>query len=376
MIRAIRNAITTQPSVRALLHAIERHRPFHLAASLLGDRQTRRIYWNYLMRRRQMREAVLARGALPRNLYIEGTNVCNADCVFCGYGRMQRPKLVMSMDLFRSVIDQYVALGGKAIGFTPIVGDPMIDRLLFERLDYLEAIPQIKYAGFYTNSIALTPEKTDRLFTYTRLQLNMNISFGGFDRDTYKAVMGVDRFEPVRENVLYLLAQLESREHPNFHVKLDYRCPDLEAGRTDPFIARIEECIRRGVVRQDSLHGVFDSFGGMIGEENLAAAGLRRNIGLPKMGPCEILFTKPIVLADGRVNACAERDLEATLIIGNLNKESLKDILTGPRRQALMESFYRNRPAPVCQGCTVYQSIYNPRAKVWSNQLNWEPAHE
>ena len=371
--KSLRSRLSQHPAVRELLHAVARYRPAHLAASVATDPHVRRTYWNHLTQRRVMLQTLVDRGPLPRNLYFEGTNACNADCVFCGYGRMQRPKMTMSLDFFKDVIAQYVALGGKAVGFTPIVGDPMIDRLLFDRLDHLEQTPQIRHVGFYTNGIALTPAKVDRLFGYRRLKIDINISFGGFDAKTFNAVMGVDRFEAVRENVLYLLDQLETKPHPHLQVKLDYRCPDREGPATDPFIERVESCIARKVVNHDSLHGVFDSFGGMVTDQNLAPAGLRRNIGTPKIGPCEILFTKPIVLADGRVNACAERDLEATLIIGDLRKESLKGILLGERRQALMDAFFKNRLPTVCQGCTVYQSIYNRRGKAWSDHLNWEP---
>ena len=94
--------------------------------------------------------------------------------------------------------------------------------------------------------------------------------------------------------------------------------------------------------------------------------------GHPKVGPCAVLYWKPIILADGKVNACAERDLETDLIIGDLNQEKLKDIIYGEKMESLMESFNNKKNMPkVCQKCTVYQSIYNPSSKVWSNGLNW-----
>lgn len=365
--------IKQHKTVRALLHKAERFRSLHIIVNLISHPMFRATYRNYLFRKPEMLNTLVAYGALTRNLYIEGTNVCNADCVFCGYGQMKRPKLTMSMEFFKDVIEQYVALGGRAVGFTPIVGDPLIDRFLFERLDYLEGTPQIQNVGFYTNGIGLIPPKVDRLLSYKRLTINLNISFGGFDAPTFKSVMGVDQFDRVEPNVLYLLDVLEQKPHPNLHVKIDYRCPQTHEGQLNRLGERIKDCVAKGLIRHDTLNGVFDSFGGLISDANLASAGLRRNMAVPKTGPCEILFTKPIVLADGRVNACAERDLEATLIIGDLKKESLREILSGPRRQALIQGFYQNQLSKVCQGCTVYQSIYNPRAKVWSKGLNWAP---
>src|SRR3989338_2398722 len=88
-----------------------------------------------------MRAPILGRwlrvGAWPHALYVEGTNICNAECVFCAYPEMQRPKKVMAMVFFKSVIDQYVAMNGTEVDLTPIVGDPFVDGKIFERLDYL-----------------------------------------------------------------------------------------------------------------------------------------------------------------------------------------------------------------------------------------------
>ena len=42
-------------------------------------------------------------------------------------------------------------------------------------------------------------------------------------------------------------------------------------------------------------------------------------------------YWKLIVLADGKINACAERDLETELIVGDLEKQNLKDIIFGKK---------------------------------------------
>ena len=311
---------------------------------------------------------------LPRNLYFEGTNVCNADCVFCPYTRMQRPKMTMPMDLFKSVVDQYVQMGGRAVGFTPIVGDPMADKFLLDRIAYLDSLDEITNVGFYTNGIALKPEKAERLTEFKNTTINLSVSFGGYDRETFQKVMGVDRFHLVQEHVLHLLDVLEKKGHDRLIVKLDFRCPDPNSG--DSFGRRVHECIQKGLVKMDGLMGNFDTFGGHVTQEHLdrAGLGLRMDYGYTKFGPCEIPFTKPLVLADGRLNACAERDLETTLAIGDLKSERLADVLYGPRMQEFVMKFYNPKSLPkVCQECSVYQSIYHPDAKVWNEDLNWTP---
>ena len=99
----------------------------------------------------------------------------------------------------KNTIDQYIEMGGKSVGFTPIVGDPMLDKFFFERLEYLENKNEITDVGFYTNGIALVPKKIDKLLVERNFNLNINMSFGGYDSDSYFKVMGVDMFKVVKK---------------------------------------------------------------------------------------------------------------------------------------------------------------------------------
>src|ERR1700704_696229 len=65
-----------------------------------------------------------------RHVSIETTNICNANCVFCAYQYQTRPTGIMSVELFRKIIDEYSELGGGELGLTPTVGDPLIDKHL------------------------------------------------------------------------------------------------------------------------------------------------------------------------------------------------------------------------------------------------------
>jgi radical SAM protein with 4Fe4S-binding SPASM domain len=80
-----------------------------------------------------------------------------------------------------------------------------------------------------------------------------------------------------------------------------------------------------------------------------------------KRGACELLFTKPVVLADGRVNACACRDVEAELIVGNVNDQPLSEIWAGRAITELIERHERGDYPDVCKRCTYFVSVYNSR---------------
>jgi radical SAM protein with 4Fe4S-binding SPASM domain len=310
----------------------------------------------FRFRRRFYRQRMEAVRDLPRNLHIEGTNVCNASCVFCAYPQMQRPKLEMPMTDFRRIVDEYVAMGGRGVSLTPIVGDPFVDRRLFERLDYLASKPELRGFYFYTNAILMRPQLHSRILEYDA-RLHIHVSLGGFDRETYREMMGVDQFEIVRRNLrAFIEAKLDSGSEVGLTFHL--RCPD--AALAGDFWEECLEWQEAGLVRLLGTRA-FDSWAGKVGSAELAEAGLRRMARPYKRGACQLLFFKPVVLADGRVNACACRDVEAELIVGDLTESSLSEVWRGGRIAELIERHERGDFPDVCRRCSWYASIYNPR---------------
>lgn len=312
--------------------------------------------WHYRLHRRRIRARLETLRRVPRGLHVEGTNICNARCVFCAYPQMERRKQTMSMDDFRRVVGQYLEMGGRHVSLTPIVGDPFVDKHMFERLDHLMALEQVSGISFYTNAILMTPEKSERLLAYAS-KLHVHVSWGGFDAETWNTIMGVEKFEAARDAVLALL-ELKERTGSKLRFTLALRCPD--SNRTGELHDRLEAYRKRGLVEIAPM-GDYDSWAGKVRPEELEKVGLVPREMPYKRGACELLFTKPVVLADGRVNACACRDVEAELIVGNVNEEPLGQIWAGARISELIERHERGDYPEVCQRCTYFVSVYNSR---------------
>jgi len=307
---------------------------------------------NYLLMRSPLGRRLGVR-AWPHALYVEGTNICNAECVFCAYPDMVRPKKVMPMELFTSVVDQYAALGGREVDLTPIVGDPFADGKLFERLDAVAAHPGIRRFHFFTNAIGMRPELGEKLLAYAP-RLKVYISFGGFDRETYRKVFGVDKFDVVVANVRALIAA-KRRTGEALGVQVNLRTP--RGNNAGEFWDELLAAKREGLIDVTWM-AAYDSWAGQITDEELKAAGLQPRAMPVKNGACHRLLTSPVVLADGRVNACACRDVEASLIIGDVTKRPLAEILGGPELYDLVERHARGDLPDVCRRCTYYDSVW------------------
>jgi Radical SAM superfamily/Iron-sulfur cluster-binding domain len=309
---------------------------------------------NYALMRSRLANAFHPFGAQPHALYIEGTNICNARCVFCAYPQMERPKATMPMDLFRKTIDQYLALGMAEVDLTPIVGDPFADKFLFERLDYLFSRPEAARFHFYTNAILLSEERAQRLMKYGQ-RFWIFCSFGGFDRETYRRVMGVDKFDEAVRAIRGLIEE-KKRTGSAVRIQVNLRGPlDSSGGEFWSYLAQRRD---EGLVSIDGVTD-FDNWGGKISESTLRQAGLVPKPPPVHRGPCRRLLTGPVVLSDGRVNACCCRDVEATLITGDLKKQSLREILAGPELKNLLARHEKGDFPDICRSCTKYQSIWS-----------------
>lgn len=325
--------------------------------------------YNFRFRQSEIQEELKVLRRLPRNLHIEGTNICNAKCTFCAYPQMERAKETMPIEEFQRIIDEYVAMGGKYVSLTPIVGDPFIDRYLFDRLKYLDKCPQIKGFYFYTNGILMKPQVSQQLLGYGE-KLKIFVSWGGFDQETYNEIMGVDRFDLVRQNIeAFIEAKCNLGSSTGLTIAL--RCPPSKC--TGELWEKFRKYKRKGLLDLLPLEA-YDSWAGKVKAEALKKVGLEPVIMPHKRGACELLHMKPIVLANSKVNACACRDVEAELVVGDLKESTLSKIWGGKAIDEIIKRHERGDFPDVCKRCTWYISVYNLRKRnnrISSTVMDW-----
>ena len=63
---------------------------------------------------------------------LELTNACNANCSFCAYRFMQRGVKITSFEDFKKIVNNYNIIGGGDLNFTPVVGDPLVDKNIID----------------------------------------------------------------------------------------------------------------------------------------------------------------------------------------------------------------------------------------------------
>lgn len=286
----------------------------------------------------------------PLVLQVETTNVCNAACVFCAYPVMQREKGVMTMALFERVIGDYAAMGGGTISLTPVVGDPLLDPQLMERLRMLQAEPMVRQVTMTTNAIALDRYDDDEVCRLLEALDCIQVSIGGLDAERYRVLYGVDRLPKVLDAVERLLHLREAVAGPS-QITLAFRTSD--------WAFELRHKRQLAAYRQ---RGVFIShiwsyanYAGVVKSGGVGNLHVLES-SPAKQATCVYPCVHLAVCWDGRVTACGCADFEGkSLWLGTLGEASLAELWGGDKRAAILASFGAGRLTPICRQCTAYQ---------------------
>ncbi len=289
-----------------------------------------------------------------KSLTVETSNICNSNCIFCGYQYMKRKKQVMNDDIYKKAINDFTASGGGTLSLTVVVGDPLLDPQFVERVKYARSFPVIKKISTITNCLNLHNVGSRVLLTSGIDEIG--ISTAAFDPDMYRTVFRNNMYEQMKQNVLDLLRTNNELGRP---VKI------LVALRINK---PIDEVIDSGgfnevVALADSVDAnhYFDSWGGRIKTEDLTGNMKIRPLTMShlmiKKNPCSMMYFGLGVLADGTVTVCPCRDLDADsdLCIGNINNSSLHELNYSERLDALRKEWLAGAYIPdICRDCSHY----------------------
>jgi len=278
----------------------------------------------------------------PRRMNIETTSICNLDCIMCPTQSKAREDGTMSMELFKQLADE-IAVHGADLVWLHAWGEPLVDKLLFERIDYIKQYSSIKNVVISTNATLLRGEKAVRL---ARSPLDTVVfSLDGVKAETYEPIRRGARFSVVMENVREFLEarEAESGRGPRAVFQIIAMRDTVE--EIEVFKRQWEPYLQNG----DYIH--VKSFN--------TWAGKTENRGLPESGiefrvPCTaFLWDALTILWNGDVVPCCF-DVDGQMVLGRVGEQTLEEIWRGAglaemRRQHVARDFSRLPLCSVCQ---------------------------
>ena len=293
-----------------------------------------------------------------RKMFFDVVNKCNAKCVFCVYRKIESSpdykQGVMSIDVFKKAVDQFIDMGGSDIGLTPIVGDPLLDPGLMEKIEYAAKTGKIKKIYFYSNGILLYKDDIYKKLIDSGIN-DIEISTQGCDREFFEKVYGVPLYDQFISGLNSLLDYNRQKGEP-VSILINFRpAQNPSAVLNSPdFISKIKPFLSKKVGYSFMVD--YDNWGDSVSRKDLIGVMKPKRKPLVKKVPCSRIFDA-IVLFDGSVRLCAARINKTQfddMVIGNINENNLKDIFFSEKTDEIRRKFIEGRHSNACLGCSLY----------------------
>ena len=325
---------------------------------------------NFLLKKKQQIPDPL------NNINIETTSKCNLSCKFCAYDKRDLEKVpltTMSIENFDEIVNQSLNMGYKNIGLTPTTGDIFMDKDIMKKMDILELKSLLNSYYFYTNFIPIKEENIKKLFHLKKLK-SFGISIYGHDEESFKLYSNgsINSYNKLIKNLNFLLYCLTNLnlDLNGLKIEISQRTKrGFDLGKSESELSKILKKLLANKIVDYSQNSEFNNWGGIVKEEDVKDLNIKLNdTNLKKIGSCSLIYSRLMIGANGLVNACACRDANFTLAIGDLNKNKLNEIINikNQKYKNLIDRQEKNDFPDVCKSCDFYRSIYKKNDFIWS----------
>ena len=282
---------------------------------------------------------------VPDHVQIQTITGCNADCVFCPNGKTGRniPRgLRMDKDLYCSIVDQSIALGIRRYSVY-LMNEPMLDRNLPERIEYVSArIRKPQYVKVTTHGGLMTKRMAQGLLDSGLNKLKISVQ--SLNPETYRDIMGLDLAKTLR-NIDRLL-ELKQRG--------GYKLPKLEIVMVDSIQTHKEIPAIKRYWQERDINLYIEPVENRADQKNIKDSAVSAGE-LKPFSWCRRLMEQVYILHDGRMVQCCA-DWEQRSVMGDLKRESLADVWYGERYSDYRRKFAAGEVKGMICACCRKQS--------------------
>ena len=298
----------------------------------------------------------------PGALLIDITNRCNAKCVWC-----PNPDLTnvgaMDMEVYRKIIDDFGTRGGVVTFGT--FGEPLMDKQMQERIEYLKDYPRIHKIEVLTNGFFLNEKIVPTLLKYG---VGVDISLDELDKETFEDVKKMS-FDVVRDNIVSFLEENKKSAQPvpvNIRIKTMKTVEETMEQELFKIIAS-HDC---SMVLNTIDDNIISNWAGKLDKEafikdyKISTVNKTRythkRFNQSNVAPCTQLWKWMVVYWDGSVVLCCA-DMFSQTVVGDLKTNSITEVWNGPKMKNYRDQMVGRKrfDVPICQNCDIHLSWHN-----------------
>jgi len=275
----------------------------------------------------------------PGEIQIQTNTACNATCIMCPYPETSKelPNGRMSQELYQQILDECAREKGVWRLEPFLMNEPFTDTRMVDWITMAKQAVPTALVTVTTNGTLVTPAITDRLI-HSGLDA-IWFSFNGATKETYEQIMGVS-FEKVSANIDYLL--------------------EVKPERLRVFTNMIETVVMAPEIEQNirnwHARGVGSGTSQLVNRAGNVKNFVELNYRPVNADPvriCDLLFHKMYILYNGDAVLCC-MDWRRTVVMGNVQRQSIKEIWQGEKYQAYRRAHIegRGKQMKLCNDCS------------------------
>lgn len=271
---------------------------------------------------------------------IETINTCNLKCVMCTYPMVTRKKEIMSMDLYKKIINESAELGVKRVSLQNY-GEPLLDPHIFDRIKYAKS-KGLK-TSFYTNATFLRGDVVDKVFDSGLDIIKFSLDAG--DKETYEKIRLGGDWKQVKKNVISFYNRREELglKTPQILIRMVKQESNKDKiGEYKKFWKKYSDIV--------DVSPVDNRTGDEIDTSRKTAY------------PC-FIGKNLVILSNGDVVICCI-DYDGKLVVGNVKKQTLKEIINSERFKKVVDAHmkFKGDELGICKNCV---RLYENSAFKW-----------
>jgi radical SAM protein with 4Fe4S-binding SPASM domain len=275
----------------------------------------------------------------PEAITLETTNRCNLACPMCLRESMSYPEGIMSVGLYRKVVEEAASLGIQKLRFH-WRGEPLLHPQ-WHQMIVTAKNAGIEHVVLITNGTCLT--NANRIPLLTSGLDEVHISVDAMSRRVFESIRVGARYEQVMDNIHALLDdRAECSRAPRVILRFTV-LPENES-ELDAFCEYWRHLVDDIIIAADSRPG---------------AAMLRLSASRAPDRMCHDLWRELFVSWDGRVSPCFVA-WNGELCIGNINGQSIAEVWSGQPRTRLrvLHSTGKRNEIGICATCVADQCLF------------------
>jgi len=283
----------------------------------------------------------------PKTLYIEITNLCNANCRMCPRHDLNRQEEHMDTNLYKKIIDEASAWFYKPKIHLVFLGEPLLHP------DFIKLVIYAKSKGLVVSTIsngyAMNNEYAQALIESGLDEITFSLD--SLSKKIYEQIrIGLD-FDIVQKNIHNLLRLKKELNSKTPEVQISMVIQDLNRHEKDDFIKYWIDKVK-GVYFQYEFKDFEDGGRRKINNNINKIISERRK-------SCYYLDEMMVIYSSGQVTVCPADDF-AEMLVGDSKLEKLLDIWRGDKyknlRRKHMEGEYKR--IKKCANCDYWRG-YN-----------------